>query len=277
MLESDETKTAYWKAIETNREKFYSFVEDKLKKHFQDEKEAILKAYGADGDIAAVEKVLNKQKKELSKILTATDLKVIEYFGQAIFGQLKSEAEVLEIKAPLNGFNVFANFVMKWISQTVAKKVVQITGTTMTAIQEIVKTGIGEGLAIRDISAKIDGLYLDQIIPNRSRVIARTEVISASNAGSRFGAKQTGLPLQKEWIATKDDRTRDSHTYENGVGGQVREMDEFYELPSGVKLMQPGDPGGIADGLSGKELDKAIAKEVIQCRCTEGYKVKKKK
>jgi hypothetical protein len=191
--------------------------------------------------------------------------------------QLKHEADLLEIKGPLNTFNVFANFVMKWIANTVAKKVVQISNTTMVAIQEIVKLGIGQGLGIKDIAKQIDKLYLEQIIPNRSIVIARTEVISASNAGSRFGAIQTGLPLQKEWIETKDERTRETHTALNGVGGQVRPRDEFYELPSGVKLMHPGDPNGVAEGLTGKDAEKALAKEVIQCRCTEGYRVVKNK
>jgi hypothetical protein len=275
MLESDESKTMYWKAVEGNREKFYDLIITKVKKHFEAEKTAVIKAYEG-GDLKAVEKVINDNKKELSKLLTATDLQVIEHFGQAIMNQLKNEAAALEIKGPLNMFNVFANFVMKWISTNVAQKVVQISNTTVTAIQGIVKLGISQGLSIKDIEKQIDALYLDQIIPNRSEVIARTEVISASNAGSRFGAVQTGLPLEKEWIATRDERTRETHSFENGVGGQKRLRDEYYELPSGVKLMQPGDPHGIADGLSGKELSKAVAKEVIQCRCTEGYKVIKK-
>jgi HK97 family phage portal protein len=276
MLDNEESKTMYWKAIENNREKFYSFVETKVKKHFEAEKTAILASYEGNGDIGEVEKVIDDNKKELSKLLTATDLKVIEFFGQSIFNQLKNEAELLEIKGPLSGFDVFANFVMKWVSQNVAQKVVQISTTTMNQIKGIVSEGISNGLAIRDIAKQIDGLYLDQIIPNRSTVIARTEVISTSNAGSRFGAIQTGLPLEKEWIETRDDRTRETHTALNGVGGQKRARDEYYDLPSGVKLMHPGDPHGVADGLDGKELSKAVAKEVIQCRCTEGYKVIKK-
>jgi hypothetical protein len=41
--------------------------------------------------------------------------------------------------------------------------------------------------------------------------------------------------------------------------------------------MHPGDPNGIAEGLEGRDAEKALAKEVIQCRCTEGYRVIKNK
>lgn len=121
-------------------------------------------------------------------------------------------------------------------------------------VKEIISKGFEEQLTVPEIRDQIEALYLEQIIPNRSMVIARTEVISASNAGSRYAAKQTGLQLEKEWVATADKRTRKSH---KKADGQRRGIDEPYEV-GGHKLMYPGDPSGAAE-------------EVIQCRCTEVY------
>jgi hypothetical protein len=166
----------------------------------------------------------------------------------------------MEIKGPLlELFNVFHTAVQKWITGNVAKKVVMVTDTTKELIKLRISKGEAEGEGIPEIAARIDELYLEQIIPNRSTVIARTEVISSSNAANRFAAQQTGLPLMKEWISTRDDRTRDTH---EAVNGQTREFDEFYDVGK-AKLLFPGDPNGPAN-------------EVIQCRCTEGYSVKKK-
>lgn len=135
-----------------------------------------------------------------------------------------------------------------------AKVVGEITETTRRALQELLRDGINQGLSIPDIAATIDTLYLDDIIPNRSTVIARTETISSTNYGGQQAAKATGLTLQKTWLATNDDRTRDTH---RDADGQTVPMDEPY-IVDGERLMFPGDPDGSAAN-------------VIQCRCTETY------
>jgi HK97 family phage portal protein len=272
ILDSDESKTMFWKAMDRRREAYYKKVSQQVRKQFEAEKNAVLKAYEANGDIEEVEKALSKHKDSWIKLLTEIDVMVIEDFGNAMFTQLKSEAAVLEVKGPLAGFNVFAKLITEWIVKSVAQKVVMINNTTMEKIKAIVFDGQTNGKSIKEITKNIDSLYLDQIIPNRSEVIARTEVISSSNAGNRFAAIQTDLPLTKEWISTRDERTRDTHI---DIDGQIRDRDKYYDLSSGVQLMFPGDPNGRKEGLTGKDLDKATAKEVIQCRCTEGFSVKK--
>ena len=80
---------------------------------------------------------------------------------------------------------------------------------------------------------------------------ARTMITGAQNAGRQDGyeyAEQLGIQLQKEWIATLDDRTRASHAAIHGERVAVNE-----EFSNG--LMYPGDPRG----------DPA---EVYNCRCT---------
>jgi HK97 family phage portal protein len=258
-MESDEQKTAFWESMEKRRNRYYKGATAEVAKRFEAEKKAVIEAFKAGG-MAAVEKAVNAQKPEWIKLFTALDVEVMQDFGNATFNHLKHEAADMEIKGPLlELFNVFHTAVQKWITGNVAKKVVMVTDTTKELIKLRISKGEAEGEGIPEIAARIDELYLEQIIPNRSTVIARTEVISSSNAANRFAAQQTGLPLMKEWISTRDDRTRDTH---EEVNGQTREFDEFYDVGK-AKLLFPGDPNGPAD-------------EVIQCRCTEGYSVKKK-
>ena len=91
---------------------------------------------------------------------------------------------------------------------------------------------------------------------NRNSAInnARTAITSAENAGrieSYHYAESIGITLQKEWLATLDDRTRDEHRI---LDGQRVGVDEPFEV-SGVKIMFPGDPE--AEGYL-----------VYGCRCT---------
>ena len=88
--------------------------------------------------------------------------------------------------------------------------------------------------------------------------IARTETMAALNGGSHDGtvalAEETGEVLHKQWLATDDDRTRDSHRI---ADGQTVPIAEPFTV-GGFPLDHPGDPAGPAQ-------------EVIQCRCTALY------
>lgn len=96
---------------------------------------------------------------------------------------------------------------------------------------------------------------------NRSASIrnARTMITGAENAGrtERYSeAEEMGIELEKEWLATLDDRTRDSHILLDGVSIPNDE-------PFDNGLMFPGDPAGEPE-------------EVYNCRCTLVCKIKGK-
>lgn len=56
---------------------------------------------------------------------------------------------------------------------------------------------------------------------------------------------------RKEWIARRDDKTRDTHAE---LSGSVQYADRYFVTSTGAKLMYPGDP-------------RAPAEEIINCRC----------
>jgi hypothetical protein len=86
-------------------------------------------------------------------------------------------------------------------------------------------------------------------------MIARTETIRASNAGSEATYRDWGVQ-QKEWLATSDDRTRDCHRVGRAWGQEpvVVGMDDNFTI-CGESLAYPGDPGGSPANT-------------INCRCT---------
>lgn len=155
----------------------------------------------------------------------------------------------------------------EYVERYGAERIKLITNTTEELFKRTVKNittqALNDGLSVQDAAKMIK----DQIgFNNRYRAlrIARTEIVSASNQGSLNGAKSTGLKLNKVWIATKGNRTRHSHQIMDGV---TTGIDDRFEVPifegdkktGSEKLIHPGDPNGSASN-------------VINCRCTQGYK-----
>ncbi len=137
-----------------------------------------------------------------------------------------------------------------------SRKIVMIDETTRDTIRGMLADGIVEGAGIRELARRIDTLYLEQIIPNRSRVISRTEAIASCNCASLSGAMGAGPGWLKQWLATGDDRTREAHRLASGQRRRLEQPFIVWDEP----LMFPGDNSMGASG-----------RNVIQCRCTMTY------
>lgn len=109
--------------------------------------------------------------------------------------------------------------------------------------------GILQGESIPNIARRLGSVM--QMNHNSAIRNARTATTSAENRGridSYNRAKNMGIKLKKEWLATLDGRTRHSHRQLDGV---AIEVDEVFD--NGCRF--PGDPQ--AQGF-----------EVYNCRCT---------
>lgn len=117
-------------------------------------------------------------------------------------------------------------------------------------INNVITQGILQGKAIPDIAkglSQVVGMEWNSAVRN-----ARTAMTGAENAG-RLGsyqdAKNMGIKLRKQWMATLDERTRESHAE---IDGEIVDIDK--EFSNG--LMYPADPNVDAPA------------EIYNCRCT---------
>lgn len=111
-----------------------------------------------------------------------------------------------------------------------------------------VSRGISTGMSFQQVAKQLDGVT--NIGFNNAVRIARTEGHRIQVQGTMDAchkAKDKGADVVKQWDATLDSRTRESH---QAVDGEIRELDK----PFSNGLMFPGDPSGRAE-------------EVINCRC----------
>lgn len=154
--------------------------------------------------------------------------------------------------------------VNSWVLQNVGDRIVTITETSrkraVQIVRNITQQAIDEGLSIDDTMR-----LLERQIPIewrkerwRAETIARTEVLTASNEGSFRGARATGLPLVKTWLARLDGRERPAHRFANG---QTVDFEQPF-IVDGEQMEKPGDL-------------RASAGNTINCRCVTTYSVKR--
>ncbi|HEX8626881.1 MAG TPA: phage minor head protein [Catenuloplanes sp.] len=134
----------------------------------------------------------------------------------------------------------------------------RLVGVPDTAWQQVtaaVAELTQDGASIPRIRDAIEAILAERSWDDRAVTIARTETIGAYNAGTLTAwlTSQAALDekLDKVWVATHDERTRDDH---RDADGQRVPLDSVF-MVGGVPLRFPGDPD-------------AAAAQVVNCRCT---------
>ena len=111
-----------------------------------------------------------------------------------------------------------------------------------------ISRGVATGMSYSQMAQQLAG-YTKTGYNNAVR-ITRTEghrIQQKSTMDACYAARERGADVVKQWDATMDANTRESHQM---VDGEIRELDEKFSNG----LMYPGDPSGSAA-------------EVINCRC----------
>lgn len=258
-LESVESKQQFAQSIEAQRAKWEEEATKRLSAYFDQERKTVVKVIRAGDHAATVGTNLTSlfagQQMKLQNII----YQLWQDVGQDVGGQIASSLKIGAGKSRKDSvqdyLDLFGPDILVYLLQLAGQKVTQISTSEQAEIQSALADGVAAGESIPQLAKRIDDLYLLQIIPNRSTVIARTEVVSASNYGSQQAAQKSGLTLKKVWLATSDNRTRPDHAAANG---QEVDLDQPFTV-GGATLMYPGDPAGPAG-------------EVVNCRCTQFYR-----
>jgi hypothetical protein len=177
----------------------------------------------------------------IAEAFNAVYVRVGEAFAKETFNGLKSHYgyQIKDIE-----FSPFDEALRAWVATYAGERIVGITSTTQVMIQKLLQRAIDEGMGVAKAQALIRSEFTT-MSRLRAERIARTEIVSASNLGSIEAARSTGLTLQKNWLSTRDARTREAHAE---VDGQVAEL-EGYFIVGGEELAYPGDINGSADNV----------------------------
>jgi len=189
---------------------------------------------------------MGAHKSRSDRIILVTYETAARQFGKPYYRETKS-------------FDDFLRSMQVFMRNFGAKKVVQITETTEHQIRDVINEGIDIGATLTEISKEITK-RAPAIARTRAPVIARTETHSSAMWAQVEAIKDTGLTLRKQWLATKDDRTRtlDSGDFDHAdMDGVTVGMDEPFDV-DGDLLDFPGDPNGQPGNI-------------INCRCVMNF------
>ena len=202
-----------------------------------------------------------KIKKTIQNLHIAMGVKMAQIVNKNVSKSVKGYQGPDEFKN--NQTDLFTYLMLYYLEQKGLDKVAkEITQTTKNQIQQYLMKSVEEGLTMQET---IKLLRTAGITDYRAEMIARTETGKAANYGSMIGVTATGLVTMKEWIATRDARTRrvppDSFDHFHMDGIKVA-YDEKFNVKTKYggfeQMLHPCDPSGSAG-------------DVINCRCTLGY------
>lgn len=166
----------------------------------------------------------------------------VRAFGARILMQQRGHLVVIERK---DFAETLSRMAQRYIMlEGVRRHITEITETTRNQIITATQRGFDEGLGT-DAIARVIRDVTPGLSRSRAHIIARTESHGAANYGANAAAKETGLQILKEWVASQDERTREAHAE---ADGQTVQMDEPF-IVGGEALMYPGDPGGSAENV----------------------------
>ncbi len=181
------------------------------------------------------------------------------HYGSLVYSQLPKAPKRLKRRAPL-GFNQeMIDLINSYFEEDILNTSEGITDTTRDLIRVVMQIATEEGRDLDWIEEQLTTESYD-LTRNRSRLIARTETVTATNRAAWFAAAKTGLLMRKEWLSAADNRVRVDHAQVNGANVGF----EDYFTVGSDRLLLPGAKKQ-ENGLE------SSAKEVCNCRCVALY------
>jgi HK97 family phage portal protein len=234
---NDEQKTAYWKQHDKRLDsdiKIFRILSEKL---FKGQRERVLKALD--------ENFKNFTKDKFDLIDWKAEKDIFADSSKPVY------TDIIKRRGGQTAVLLGTNFDMtdkirKFIDKKRFFFADEVNKTTQDKIRKQLKEGLANEESVSELAERIDEVYDSREGPG-SEAIARTEVIGATGGADLEAFSQSGVVEKKEWLATPDDRTRESHLATNGEQVNINER-----FSNG--LLYPGDSSAGAD-------------EVVNCRC----------
>lgn len=193
----------------------------------------------------------------------AIEKSFIAYYSSASVFSMLWRDELLKKKSVKDDLYKakFQRSMVNYAKEKCRKRLEDITKTTenflIDAVESAVTESVTRGLGIEATRGLIVDFVAEQyknISQSRARMIAQTEMITASNQAAMEAGKSTGLEFRKFWSTSGLENTRETHIgcEQESLDRNGLKEDETFQTNG---LLFPGDPSGPPE-------------EVINCRCS---------
>jgi hypothetical protein len=256
--EDNERREKIWKVFDVRARSIEKPFIKGFEKAFEYQKNASIKAIkesvenGKDAG-TAIENLFDKKMDEGLKHSLAPA------FLEGLEAGAKHGAELLGKKDYKDISDTLRKLFNLWIDNKGLELCKDMNETTKKKLRKVLSEATWEGSSVENKVKALTSAAAEMFDNDnkwRAELIARTESCATMNYGATALYQSEGVEM-KEWISTRDDRTRDSHALMDGV---VIAVYDKFEVPAteqttGGWLEYPGDPG-------------ADPSEVCNCRCS---------
>lgn len=133
-----------------------------------------------------------------------------------------------------------------------------INETSKNVISRVVEASLGEGLGAIEVARNLER-SVSMLFKNRAQLIARTEMVKASNVAAMESSKTSDFMYEKRWVPANQERTRPDHLAM--LDSEYIPMDQPFTV-GGSQMMQPGD-GSMGAG----------PEQICNCRCKVVFRI----
>lgn len=148
------------------------------------------------------------------------------------------------------------DFMRRFAVTNLTGLLLDINRTSVALIERLVTAGLQEGKSVADIARSIEQT-VTTIFTNRSKLIARTEMVKATNTAAMQSAATSDFMYEKKWLPAVDNRTREDHLAMLN-SDWIPFNSKF--IVGGIEMDRPGDAS-------------APASQVCNCRCKVVFRI----
>lgn len=131
--------------------------------------------------------------------------------------------------------------VLDYINTTAGEFIKGINDVTLKRLRETLSEGVKNGEGVDDLKSRVEEVF-DASKGVRAEIIARTEVLRASNFATVESYKQSGVVKGKEWLTALDERVDENIC--KPMDGQVVPLDKEFKDGEGFPIdYPPAHPG----------------------------------
>lgn len=258
-------KRDYWRRVQSVRDRFEVRFHSRFRSIISGQFKALAEEITSDnfGTDQLIDKIITVEPvyKGYTELYSAVGV----HFAEQAYQGLKYHNMSLLVKADEKEVDQWYEFMRGYVRTKAGERIKAVTRVTRDQAKKVIRpvldNSVIEGWGSQQTATAIrEALKREgEVLANwRALRIARTEIVTASNIGAMEGARTLNYPLEKFWIATYDNRTRDTHLQVEQQNPKA--MDDKF-IVGAYSMDMPGDP------TAGPE-------ETINCRCTVAFQVK---
>lgn len=142
------------------------------------------------------------------------------------------------------------DFMRRFAVNQLSSTLIIINNTSIDVVKRFVLPALADGIGVLDIAKKLLE-SIEGLTRNRAKLIARTEMVKATNTAAMQSAATSDFMYEKKWVPAVDKRTREDHLAM--LNSDWIPFNSKFTV-GGEQMDRPGDAS-------------APASQVCNCRC----------